>query len=148
MGEYEDRYPDAYGRNEVIEDRGARHFTGRGLPRQTRDQTVVETPPAAPQPDTPPRTSRSFVARPASDIRDDAMRELAASPFIDAAGIDVAVAADGVVTLSGTINSLIAIPLARALVSNIAGVRRVETQLRLARAARSYDPPTPEPGAG
>ena len=37
MGEYEDRYPEAYGHGEVIEDNATeRHLTETGLPRQPR----------------------------------------------------------------------------------------------------------------
>jgi osmotically-inducible protein OsmY len=48
------------------------------------------------------------------------------------------------VTLQGTINSLMAISLARALVSNIAGVGRVQVGLRVQPPRRSYETaPTP-----
>jgi osmotically-inducible protein OsmY len=134
MGEYEDRYPEAYGRDDVIERNSSTVASvGAPMPRPAPDKAATETP-------RPVLISQPTV-RTASDIRADAIRELTASPFIDAAGIDVAVAEGGAVTLAGTINSLIAIAIAKALVSNIGGVSRVETQLRVARPAHRYDPP-------
>jgi osmotically-inducible protein OsmY len=86
---------------------------------------------------------RTFVVRPESDIRDDVAEQLDASPFIDASGIAVTVAGSEV-TLKGTINSLIAISLARALASNVAGVTRVEVQLQVRPTPHSYEtPPAP-----
>ena len=68
--------------------------------------------------------------------------QLNASPFIDASGISITV--DGAeVRLEGTINSLIAISLAKALVSNDPGVGRVEVQLRVQQRPHVYDAPEP-----
>jgi BON domain len=140
MGEYEDRYPDAFGRGEEVDPPPAhRHFTGVGLPRQVRDDQPAEivTPPdtaepAAPAPPAPmgePAPPMSIPRTP-REICDDVHEQLTNSPFIDASGIAITV--DGsLVRLDGTINSLIAISLAQALVSNVPGVGRVQVQLRV-----------------
>jgi len=163
MGDYEDRYPDAFGRGEEI-DPGPehRHFRGVGLSRQVRDDkpAIAEARGDAPmvvniqQPDTirepalaPPRSRyverprerprRPLVARTPRQICDDVAEQLNASPFIDATGISITVD-DSEVTLDGTINSLIAISLAQALVSNVSGVSRVQVRLRVQPAPRAY----------
>jgi hypothetical protein len=137
MGEYEDRYPDAYGHGEVIEEDAAdRHFSGSELPRQTRDRPPsADARPEAPRPQHRERAARVFVQRPVQDIRDDVVGELNDSPFIDATGIAVTVEGSEVM-LGGTINSLMAISLAQALVSNVAGVSRVQVRLRVQQARR------------
>jgi len=123
MGEYEDRYPDAYGNGEVIEE--DRHFE-------------ADRPETRPAPQHRERVARAFVVRPPQDIRNEVVEQLNASPFIDATGI--AVTLDGSeVTLDGTINSLMAISLAQALVSNVAGVSRVQVHLRVQPAPRTYE---------
>ena len=159
MSEYEERYPDAYGRQEVT-DRAPRrrHFLGLGLPRQVRDTApavaeerpdappikVVDiaalepSPPPAPQPHHAERPRRPLVERTPREICDEVAAQLTASPFIDATGISLTV--DGSeVTLSGTINSLIAIALAKALASNVPGVSRVQVQLRVQQAPKRYE---------
>ncbi|HWD57107.1 MAG TPA: BON domain-containing protein [Stellaceae bacterium] len=150
MAEYEDRYPDAYGRDEAIGPQ-RRHFLGLGLPRQVRDDEPAiaearrDAPPvvniqeaAAPSQAqrraAPPRhverPRQPLVARTPRAICDDVYEQLNASPFIDTSGISISV--DGSeVTLSGTINSLIAISLAKALTSGVPGVSRVQVQLRV-----------------
>ena len=158
MSEYEDRYPEAYGRQEETEaEPRRRRFLGIGLSRQVRDSepAVAEArrdapsvvniqeasrAPWAPRPQPRPieRPRRPLVERRPQEVSDDVADQLAASPFIDASGISIAV--DGAeVTLEGTINSLIAISLAKALVSNVPGVSRVQVLLRVQPAARSYD---------
>ena len=159
MSEYEDRYPDAYGRQEETEpEPRRRHFLGIGLPRQVRDpepplaEARRDAPPVvniqdagrapwaqrAPQPRHVERPRRPLVERSPQEICDDVAEALAGSPFIDASGISVTV--DGSeVTLDGTINSLIAISLAKALVSNVPGVGRVQVQLRVQPAPRTYE---------
>jgi hypothetical protein len=170
MSEYEDRYPDAYGRREEIDPTPRkRHFLGLGLPRQVRDSApAVTSAPGDAQPvpgeppikvvdiaDLPPRPprhpnrpqserphgerpSRPPVERPASEVCKGVAEQLAASPFIDATGISIT-ADDGEVTLAGTINSLIAISLARALALGVPGVNRVQVQLRVQHAPRRYE---------
>ena len=140
MGEYEDRYPDAYRHGEETEPEAEhRRYLGVRLPRQVRDghPAAVERPrgsetPArpAPQPRIVEHVRQAPVARTPREICDDIYEQLKDSPFIDASGIAISV--DGSeVTLDGTINSLIAIALARALVTNIPGVSRVQVQLRV-----------------
>ena len=160
MGDYEDRYPDAFGRGEETDpEPRRRHFLGLGLPRQVRDDEPAvaelrdDAPPvvniqqplrgaAAPAPaaERPPprhveRARRPLVARTPRQICDDVWEQLNSSPFIDASGISITVD-DSEVRLDGTINSLIAISLAKALVSNVPGVGRVQVQLRVRPAGR------------
>jgi hypothetical protein len=141
MGEYEDRYPDAYGHGEVIDrDVTERHFTGIGLPRQTRDQELPadRTSNAAPRPAQPKRVRREVVPRPPGEIAKDVSEQLSDSPFIDAS--DVTVSVEGYeVTLEGTINNLIAISLAQALASNTPGVSRVQVRLRVRQSPRIHE---------
>ena len=146
MGEYEDRYPEAYGHGEDTEPRD-RHFLGRGLPRQVRGifrveggqrpQAPASSPPtAAPMPAAAAvQPTKSDMVRTSREICDDVWERLNQSPFIDASHVTVSV--DGSeVTLDGTINSLIAISLAQALAAAVAGVKRVQVRLRVDPAAR------------
>jgi len=144
MGEYEDRYPEAYGHGEVIDDNATeRHLTETGLPRQPRDAALPETehPETRPVPQPHPRpTPRPVVARPAQEIGDDVVRQLNESPFIDASDVTVTVEGSEV-TLDGTINSLIAISLAQALCLNTPGVSRAHVHLRVRPRPRVYESP-------
>ena len=146
MGEYEDRYPEAYGHGEDTEPRD-RHFLGRGLPRQVRGIFRVEggqrpqepagsLPTAASMPAAAAvQPTKSDMVRTSREICDDVWERLNQSPFIDASHVTVSV--DGSeVTLDGTINSLIAISLAQALAADVAGVKRVQVRLRVDPAAR------------
>ena len=155
MSEYEDRYPDAYGRREEADPAPGRRRFRLGLPRQVRDGAPAvierrgERPPVkvvniadpAPRPApsaTAERPRRPLVDRSPREISDDVAAQLAASPFIDASGVSITV--DGAdVILDGTINSLIAIALAKALASNVPGVGRVQVQLRVRQTPRSYE---------
>ena len=164
MGDYEDRYPDAFGRGEETDPPPRRRrFFSFGLPRQVRDGKPaiavlrddaprvvnIEEPlfsdaardPAAER--LPPRdverTRRPLVERTPREICDDVWEQLNDSPFIDASGISVTVE-NTEVRLDGTINSLIAISLARALVSTVPGVSRVQVQLRVQRAGNPAPP--------
>lgn len=159
MGEYEESYPEAYGRNEETAPR-RRHFLGFGLPRQVRDAepavaearsdaasvdvvNIDETEAAARVRPPPParhaeRPREPLVRRTPQEIGADVIQQLADSPFIDES--DISVAVDGSeVTLTGTINSLIAISLAQALASNVPGVGRVQVRLRVRQATRTYE---------
>ncbi|HWB48708.1 MAG TPA: BON domain-containing protein [Stellaceae bacterium] len=166
MGEYEDAYPDAYGRREETAPR-QRPAYGWGLPRQVRDAEPViaaERSDAAsvpvvdidaertddrvrePQPVRHPmrhpvrhieRPREPLVRRTPRELQNDVAQALAESPFIDASDISVAVSG-AEVTLQGTINSLIAISLAQALTSNVPGVGRVQVRLRVRSAPRTY----------
>jgi osmotically-inducible protein OsmY len=162
MGEYEDRYPDAFGRGEESEPtRQRRDVIGFGLPHQVQDDepavaeasdvaegAVAATPSAGPAPPMahhyhPPR--RVFIERDPADIYRDVVEQLDASPLVDATGISVAV--DGSdVTLDGTINSLFAASVARSLASQVPGVGRVQVQLKVRPAPRGYE--TPPAGKG
>jgi hypothetical protein len=78
---------------------------------------------------------RVFVERPAEDIRKDVEERLRDNPYVDATGISVVV--DGSdVTLEGLVDGLFAVSVARSLAANVAGVRRVETQLKVRPAPR------------
>lgn len=146
MGEYEERYPEAYGHGEDVEPR-KRHFLGWGLPRQVRGGLSVEkrpqsgatpsaeaqTPPSRPTPAAEP--AKTALVRTPREICDDVWERLNQSPFIDASRVTVSV--DGAeVTLDGTINSLIAISLAQSLAADVTGVGRVQVRLRVDHPAR------------
>jgi osmotically-inducible protein OsmY len=155
MGEYEDRYPDAFARGEESgPTRQRRDVIGFGLPRQVQDDqpsvteasavaegAIAATPSAGPAPLPahhyhPPR--RVFIERDPADIHRDVVEQLYASPLVDATGISVAV--DGAdVTLDGTINSLFAVSVARSLASQVPGVGRVQVQLQVRPAPRGYE---------
>jgi BON domain-containing protein len=159
MGEYEERYPDAFGRGEETETE-PKHRPFRGLPRQVRSEepvpadapTVAEgtnlpNPPVAkPAPvHHEPLPRRVFVERPAADIRANVEERLKDAPYVDASTISVAV--DGSeVRLDGTVSTLFAVSVARSLASNVPGVSRVQVQLRVAPAPRGYEmaPDNPE----
>lgn len=145
MGEYEDRYPEAYGHHEDIEP-SDRHFGGVGLPRQVRGDLPADNRPLAGEAgpgETPPapiaRPMHADIVRTPREICDDIWQQLDRSPFIDASGVTVSVA-DTEVTLDGTINSLIAISLAQSLAANVAGVSRVQVRLRVKPAHHTYEP--------
>jgi len=137
MGEYEDRYPEAYGHGEDTEPR-ERHFLGRGLPRQVRGIFRVEErqrPQAPASAKAAAPAAKTDMVRPSREICDDVWDRLNQSPFIDASHVTVSVEGSEV-TLDGTINSLIAISLAQSLAANVAGVSRVQVRLRVNPAAR------------
>jgi hypothetical protein len=161
MGEYEDNYPEAYGRREPTEpEPRRRHFLGVSLPRQVRDAEPavagarrdaasvyvvnIDQPDAAPS-DCQPQLARPverprppLVQRAFTEIRDDVAEALAESPFIDASNVSIDV--DGSeVALEGTINSLIAISLAKALATNVPGVGRVQVRLRVQAPPKTYE---------
>ena len=159
MAEYEDSYPDAYGRQEETDTASKfRRFLNFGLPRQVRDKEPaiaearrdappvvnIQEPEPQPQQARPARARHEerprqpLVQRTAREICDDVHEALKASPFIDASGIVITVD-DSDVTLDGTINSLIAISLAKALITGVPGVGRVEVRLRVRPAQRTYE---------
>jgi BON domain-containing protein len=165
MAEYEDAYPDAHGRREETDTASKfRRFLNFGLPRQVRDKepAVAEARRDAPQvvnieepaPQQTPlaptrhveRPRQSLVHRTAREICDDVHEALTSSPFIDTSGIVITVD-DSDVMLDGTINSLIAISLAKALTTGVPGVSRVEVRLRVRPARRTYETPAETPGA-
>src|ERR1700683_4043424 len=139
MGEYEDRYPDAYGHGETAEKAGTPRTTELGLPRQTRDELPPAEGPPAPAPE--PRLewpARPVVERPPQDIRDDVVKQLTESPFLDASGITVGVEGSEVM-LQGTIDSQMGISIARALCSNVPGVRSVQVRVHVQRTPRGIE---------
>ena len=66
-----------------------------------------------------------------AQIRDTICERMTDHPDLDAADIDVMVAADGVVTLQGTVPDRAAKRLAEAIADSVSGVRDVHNQLRL-----------------
>jgi len=109
-------------------------------PRNVREASRATWTQRLPQPLQAERPRQPLGERTPRQICDEVAEQLDASPFIDVSGIEITV--DGAeVTLGGTINSLIAISLARALVSNVPGVARVQTQLRVKTPPRTYEPP-------
>jgi hypothetical protein len=163
MGDYEDRYPDAFGRGEEVVTRppapAQRTFFRFGLPRQVRDvepavaearqdaPTVVNIADRAPGSVRPRRLEphaerprRALVARTPREICDDVHEQLEASALVDTSGISITV--DGSeVTLGGTINSLFAVSVAQSLAANVPGVSRVQVQLRVQPVAHNYEVP-------
>jgi hypothetical protein len=164
MGEYEDRYPETFGRGEEIDPKPRpRHFLGLGLPWQARDDdpaaeepaaldaspeaaSIVEpAPPPVRAPGPPPRRPRRVepvrrvtITRTPREICDDVAEQLDSSPIIDSSGISISVNGSEVV-LEGTINSLFAIAAARALTTNVPGVSRVQVSLRAPAVPRVYE---------
>ncbi|MBV8778723.1 MAG: BON domain-containing protein [Alphaproteobacteria bacterium] len=160
MGEYEERYPEAFGRGETTEERPRRrHFFGLNLSRQVRDdkpalaeagddKAVTATQPALAPNATParppgaagpgrgadrPAPRRVFVERPAEEIRAEVSERLNQNPYVDLSRIAVTVEA-AEVTLAGSVDTLFAVSVARALAANVSGVRRVQAELRVERA--------------
>jgi hypothetical protein len=145
MGEYEDRYPDAYGHGEDSKSGSAerqhsdvgllRRQARGGAPATDHLRRDADAPAARAATSRPvgavgnPQRGESVVRSP-REICDDVWEQLNASPFIDASGINVSVDGSDVM-LDGTINSLMAIALAQAVATNVAGVRRVQTHLRV-----------------
>lgn len=144
MVEYKNRDPDSHGRREASDPAGRRFRLGpqRVAAPSVKIATIASL--AAPHPTPPPvaeRPRRPLVDRSPREISDDVAAQLAASPFIDASGVSITI--DGSdVTLEGTINSLIAVALSKALASNVPGVGRVQVQLRVQQAPRSYETAT------
>src|SRR5665213_826846 len=148
MGEYEDRYPDSFGRGEETASTPQhRHFVGLDLPRQVRDDEPAiaekpdEAPPAPPLAQSSERhhehPRRVFIEREPRVIQEDVQERLGESPFVDAAGISVLVEGS-TVTLDGTVDSLFAVSVAKSLASNVPGVSRVQAELRVVPTLRSY----------
>lgn len=187
MGEYEDRYPEAYGRGEDIAQPPAGEELRHPMPpRQVRDAPLLrgrlgigaaaETapawrhgrdtgvlPPTAPLPGRRPETEgvamveptapvrrrdgtfrgfgpRGYV-RPAQRIYEDICDRLTENPFIDASDIEVRVTG-AEVTLSGTVDSAIALRQAESIAEEVAGVSHVRNDL----AVRSGGPHETTPG--
>jgi BON domain len=163
MGEYEDRYPDAYGRDEAIAQPTPREeIVHPTAPRQVRESswpidrapTTVE-PVAAPPATSSPATDAAKTAggsyrgvaprgyvRSSQRIYEDICDRLTDNPFIDATDIEVAV--HGMeVTLSGSVDSTIALRQAQEIAEEVAGVSRVDNRLRLREPAGAERADTP-----
>jgi BON domain len=101
---------------------------------------IADLPPREPRHAAQPHTERPrqpLVERSPREICEDVAEQLAASPFIDSSDISITVD-DSEVTLDGTINSLIAVSLARALALNVPGVSRAQVRLRVVQAPKRY----------
>jgi hypothetical protein len=81
-------------------------------------------------PDPVDQARRLHAQRTPREICDEVYEALHASPFIDASGIAITVE-DSRVMLEGTVNSLMAISLAKALTNGVRGVGRVQVRLRV-----------------
>ena len=134
MGEYEDRYPESYGRGEEAQ-----------LPPEAPgDRAAYTVKPVITRPADPPTYRgigpRGYVRR-AERIYEDICDRLTDNPFIDASDIDVSVSGSQV-TLTGTVDSVTALRQAEAIAADAVGVSRVRSQLRV-HAAVSDQAPSP-----
>lgn len=156
MGEYEDRYPDAYGRDEAPaqgsppEDRkevpprqgrerfSLRTFFGGGTPSEPAPAPAWQHAPAepaaaTPAPPRPPERNyrgigpRGYVRSP-TRIYEDICDRLTDHPLIDASDIEVVVS--GIeVTLQGSVDNAIAAGRAEAIAREVPGVKSVRNAL-------------------
>lgn len=169
MGEYEDRYPDAYGRGEEAARPPDQQAAGQAMPpRPVRDRSfwrtrfglgaAAETAPAwqhapsAPrliEPTAPPPRSqgayrgvgpRGYVRSP-ERIYEDICDRLTDNPFIDASDIEVSVSGTEV-ALAGSVDSAIALRQAEAIAQEVAGVGHVRNRL-IVRPAGGQRAPSP-----
>jgi hypothetical protein len=154
MGEYEDRYPDAYGRDETAGEPPPRAELNLP-PRQHRQSSLLavtaETAPAwqhsqarLPEPGQPALVEPSIRSRPfegsyrgvgprgyiRSDRRiyEDICDRLTENPFIDASDIDVTVR-DRTVTLAGSVDNDIVLRQAVAIAGEAIGVAQLHNDL-------------------
>lgn len=152
MGEYEERYPEAYGRSETAEQPTPReevlHPT---MPRQVRDDPALArrpAAPAAPTPAAPPRRRfgdsyrgvgpRGYTRSP-ERIYEDICDRLTENPFIDASDIEVRVGGTEVV-LTGAVDSNVALRQAEAIAEEVAGVSHVHNRLRVGDGGERREP--------
>ena len=149
MGEYEDRYPDAYGRDETAGQPPAQSELNLP-PRQHRQSTLfntrfgigaaAETAPAWQHaPTAPPRRAhesyrglgpRGYI-RSDQRIYEDICDRLTENPFIDASDITVTVR-DRTVTLAGSVENMLALHQAEEIAYEVAGVADVRNELIVA----------------
>jgi hypothetical protein len=161
MGEYEDRYPDAYGRDET-EGQPPEQAEVYLPPRQHRQSTLFRTrfggadPETAPawqhgptaaaserpglvEPTAPPRQARFSYrglgprgyVRSDQRILDDVCDRLTENPFIDASDIEVTVR-DRTVMLAGSVDTLLALHQAEEIAREVAGVANLRNELIVA----------------
>jgi len=170
MGEYEDRYPDSYGRGEEAAQVPAREELKRAAepPRQVRDETFIRPrvglgAGAAPawrhSPNTPARLTAAETAAVQrlrgsyrgigprgyrrSDERtyEDICDRLTENPFINASDIEVLVR-DGEAVLNGSVDSAISAYQVESIARETAGVQAVRNNLAV-RYRDKVEEPTP-----
>jgi hypothetical protein len=160
MGEYEERYPDAYGRDETAA-QPASAAELRLPPRQHRQSTLFRTgvgldaaaetaaawqhgptgqsapeQPRFVEPTAPPRRARASFrglgprgyVRSDQRIYEDICDRLTENPFIDASDIAVSVR-NAAVTLSGSVDNILALHQAEEIAREVAGVATVRNEL-------------------
>jgi hypothetical protein len=150
MGEYEDRYPDAYGRDEAKGQPPPREeVVHPSAPRQVRDVAAgpsgrTETPASwrhvsagAGGAGLPAERAGGFrgigprgYRRTPERIYEDICDRLTDNPFIDASDIDVATSGTEIV-LSGSVDSAIALSQAQQIAAEVVGVSHVHNRLRV-----------------
>jgi len=123
MGEYEDRYPDAYGRGDAV-----------ARPATEARPTIEERRPV----DAAAGPTLSRLVRRPEHILDDVCSRLAASAVLDPTGIEVSVGGSEV-TLVGMVASPIAVGQAQAIAAAVPGVARVINQLEVRRPSSDGD---------
>ncbi len=156
MGEYEDRYPEAYRREEPApqppaapersparERSSLRSRFGLGTPRETAPawQHGRNEPPRSVGNTYRGVGPRGYVRAP-ERIYEDVCDRLTDNPFIDASEIEVTVSG-AEVTLAGSVDGVIALRQAEAIAQEVAGVTRVHnrlTVLPIANLARQAPP--------
>jgi hypothetical protein len=146
MGDYEDRYPEAYGRGDEAKPPADKHAEA-GPPRQVRDAPIAgAAAPAAssPRPPTAPaephamrregphrgRGPRGY-RRTSERILEDLCDRLTEDPFVDASEIEVQVNGTEVL-LAGIVDDWTAQRQAQSIAQDVAGVTRVVNNLRVA----------------
>jgi len=167
MGEYEDRYPEAYGRGEEVPTGPAEEGTNLvGPPRQVRDtlrdqrdiketghERLRERPrDAAPISSAPAGRGEMHgpyrgvgprgYTRAAERIREDVCDRLTEDPFIDASDIEVFVTGTEVF-LRGVVENRVAQRQAQSIAEDVVGVRRVDNELRVREAGERREPHSP-----
>lgn len=168
MGEYEDRYPDAYGRDDAPAQPPREEVIRPAARPSLRDSDVAPTAPlsdvrspsawehaparatetpAAPGSLPPRRLSGTYrgvgprgYTRSPQRIFEDICDRLTENPFIDASDIEVQVSGLEV-TLSGAVDSAIALRQAEEIADEVVGVSHVHNRLTV-RPTRA-DEPTP-----
>lgn len=131
MGEYEDRYPDAYGRQETAGQPPAEaelHLPPRQHRQSSLFRTLFGTGAAAMAP--PPRARADYRGLgPRGYIRSD--QRIYENPLIDASDVAVSVR-DRTVTLAGSIGNLQALSQVEEIAREVTGVASVRNDLIVA----------------
>jgi hypothetical protein len=139
MGEYEDRYPDAYGRQETAGQPPAEaelHLPPRQHRQSSLFRTLFGTGAAAMAP--PPRARADYrglgprgYIRSDQRIYEDICDRLTENPLIDASDVAVSVR-DRTVTLAGSIDNLQALSQVEEIAREVTGVASVRNDLIVA----------------